>query len=148
MISRIAISATCLLIIITNVYALEKVDCSKVETYSDKVHFYEHHSILYVTGTEKQLSFKKNEKHEAPKLKLMFYKGLSDFIRTKYPYKAFNTEVSEVTFYTTSCDGKPVYVYSLPLKNLIVSKVDQSSDQKNIDNIDIKEINDPFEDFK
>ena len=79
----------------------------------------------------------------------MFYKGLSDFIKKKYQYSAFNLELNEVSFYKTSCKGLNTYVYLLPLKNLKVKKVDPTSDQKNnLDGIEIKEIKDPFEDFK
>jgi hypothetical protein len=149
MISRILFSLVALFFVFGQAVALEKFDCSKFELNNNQVQYFESNSILYLAGTEKQLNFKEKEKHEDAKLTLMLYKGLSDFIKKKYQYSAFNIELSEVSFYNTSCKGTSLYVYLLPLKNLKVKKVDPTSDQKNnLDDIEIKEIKDPFEDFK
>ncbi len=149
MISRILSSLISFFFVFTNTNAGEKFDCSRFETDKDQAQFFESNTILYLAGTDKQLNFKEKENHEDAKLRLMFYKGLSDFIKKKYKYSAFNTELSEVSFYKTSCKEVITYVYLLPLKNLKVKKVDPTSDKKNnLDDIEIIEIKDPFEDFK
>ena len=149
MISRILFGLVAFSFVSAHAFASEKFDCSKFETDIQQIQFFESNAILYVAGSEKQLNFKEKEKYEDAKLKLMFYKGLSDFIKKKYQYNAFNTELSEVSFYKTSCKGINTYVYLLPLKNLKVKKVGPTTDQKNnLDDIEIKEIKDPFEDFK